>query len=135
MTYAPVAQAPIYGQTYQQFVAFLREPGEHAPLLSARQYAAALQIDLQDLADQARVHRNTIERAPASKGVQEYLRQALRVIKAATDLNGEVKSALFWYRNEPLATFGYKTAETLLTEGRADDVLQYMSSLESGASG
>jgi len=135
MAQSSLAAVPIYGQTYQQFVAFLREPGEAAPVLSPRQYVVALKIDLQDLADQARVHRNTIARAPHSKGVQDYLRQALRVIKAGTDLNGDVSDALFWYRTEPLAVFGYKTAETLVIEGRADDVLRYVGSLEAGAAG
>jgi len=72
-----------------------------------------LHIDLQMLAEQAHVHRNTIARAPGSPGVQGFLREALRIIKAATDLNGDINKALFWYRNEPLSVFGYKTAERL----------------------
>lgn len=132
---AVVMDAPIYGHTYAQFVAFLREPGEAAPVLSPKRYVAAMKIDLQDLADQARVHRNTIGRAPNSKAVQDFLRQTLRVIKAAVDLNGDVMNALFWYRNEPLAPFDYKTAETLVGEGRADDVVRYVSSLAAGAAG
>jgi hypothetical protein len=132
---AALMDAPHCGQTYAQFVAFLREPGEVAPVLSPKRYVAALKIDLQDLADQARVHRNTIGRAPNSKAVQDFLRQALRVIKAAVDLNGDVMEALFWFRNEPLAPFDYKTAETLVGEGRTDDVVRYVSSLEAGAAG
>jgi len=132
---AAVADAPFYGRTYQQFVTFLQEPGESAPVLSPKQYIAALKIDLQDLADQAHVHRNTIGRAPHSKAVQDYLRQTLRVIKAAVDLNGDVYNALFWYRNEPLAPFDYKTAETLVADGRADDVVRFVTSLQAGAAG
>lgn len=132
---ATLMDAPLYGHTYAQFVAFLREPGDVAPVLSPKRYVTALKIDLQDLADQARVHRNTIGRAPHSKAVQDFLRQTLRVIKAAVDLNGNVPNALFWYRNEPLAPFDYKTAETLVSEGRADDVVHYVSSLEAGAAG
>ncbi len=132
---AAVADAPLYGRTFQQFVMFLQEPGEIAPVLSPKQYAAALKIDLQDLADQAHVHRNTIGRAPHSKAVQEYLRQTLRVIKAAVDLNGDVYDALFWFRNEPLAPFDYKTAETLVADGRADDVVRFVTSLQAGAAG
>jgi len=130
-----VMDGPAYGHTYAQFVAYLREPGEVAPVLSPKRYATALQIDLQDLADQARVHRNTIGRAPNSKAVQDFLRQTLRVIKAAIDVNGDVVNALFWFRNEPLAPFAYKTAETLVGEGRTDDVVRYLSSLEAGAAG
>ena len=87
------------------------------------------------MAEQAHVHRNTIARAPASRGVQDYLRESLRVIKAATDVSGDVNKALFWYRNEPLSAFGFKTAETLVSAGRTEDVLKYVMSIEAGASG
>lgn len=43
--------------------------------------------------------------------------------------------ALFWYRNEPLSVFDYKTAERLVSEGRTDDVIRYISALEAGAAG
>lgn len=126
---------PMLGGTYQHFVEFLREPETSAPVLSPRRFCQALHIDLQDLAEQAHVHRNTISRAPGSRGVQDFLREALRAIKAATDLNGDLHKALFWYRNEPLAAFAYKTAERLVSEGRADDLLRYLASLEVGAAG
>ena len=69
------------------------------------------------------------------RGVQNFLREALRVIKAVADLTGDLNKALFWYCTEPLAVFGYKTAERLASEGRTDDVLRYVSSLEAGAAG
>ena len=91
-----------------------------------------MHIDIQTLAEQAKVQRNTITRAPGSRGVQDYLREALRVIKAANDLSGDLGKALFWYRNEPLSVFDYKTSERLVSEGRTDDVLRYVASLEAG---
>ena len=54
---------------------------------------------------------------------------------AANDLTGDVGRAIFWYRNEPLPPFNYKTAEQLVSEGRAEDVLRYVESLEAGAAG
>jgi hypothetical protein len=42
---------------------------------------------------------------------------------------------MFWYRNEPLPVFGYKTAEQLVSDGRAEDVIRYVVSLEAGAAG
>ena len=126
---------PKLGDTYEQFVDFLREADTLAPMFSPRRFCQALHIDLQNLAEQAHVHRNTIARAPGSRGVQDFLREALRAIKAATDVNGNLNNALFWYRNEPLAVFGYKTAERLVSEGRADDLLRYVASIEAGAAG
>lgn len=132
---AAVLEPPVLGSTFQHFVDFLRETDTPAPVLSPRRFSQAMHIDLQTLAEQAHVHRNTIARAPASRGVQDYLREALRIIKAATDLNGDLNKALFWYRNDPLSVFGYKTAERLVSEGRTDDLLRYIASLEVGAAG
>jgi len=121
--------------SFDRFMASLRDPEDPAPIVSARRFGEALHIDLQTLAQQAHVHRNTISRQPASESVQRLLRDALRVIRAGTDISGDVPKALFWYRNEPLPVFNYKTAEQLVSEGRADDVLRYVSSLETGAAG
>ena len=135
MADAAVLEPPVLGATFQHFVDFLRETDTPAPLLSPKRFSQAMHIDLQMLAEQAHVHRNTISRAPGSRGVQEFLREALRIIKAATDLNGDLNKALFWYRNEPLSVFGYKTAERLVSEGRTDDLLRYIASVEAGAAG
>ncbi|GJH36308.1 hypothetical protein CBA19CS91_26145 [Paraburkholderia hospita] len=35
-------------------------------------------------------------RQPASESVQRFLREALRVIRAATYISGDVNQALFW---------------------------------------
>ncbi|WP_186083576.1 antitoxin Xre/MbcA/ParS toxin-binding domain-containing protein [Burkholderia gladioli] len=121
--------------SFDVFFSALREPDTAAPILSARCYAAALNIDLQTLADQAHVHYDTVAHAPQSVGVQRFLREAVRVIHAATDQSGDVHRALFWYRNAPLPAFDYQTAESLVSAGRAEDVLRYVASLEAGAAG
>ena len=135
MADAAVLESTVLGGTFQHFVDFLREGDTPAPVLSPKRFSQAMHIDLQMLAEQAHVHRNTISRAPGSRGVQGFLREALRVIKAATDLNGDLNKALFWYRNEPLSVFGYKTAERLVSERRTDNLLRYMASIEAGAAG
>ncbi|RKP45275.1 DUF2384 domain-containing protein [Trinickia fusca] len=110
--------------SFEQFLNALRDPELPAPVVSARRFSEALNIDLQTLAKQAHVHRNTLSRMPASESVQRFLREALRVICAATDASGDVGRALFWYRNEPLSEFGYKTAEQLVSDGRTEEVLR-----------
>lgn len=67
--------------------------------------------------------------------VQKYLREAIRIIRVATDISEDVGITLFWYRNEPLPTFDYKTAEQLVSEGRVEDLLRYVVSLMAGADG
>ena len=124
-----------FSKNFEGFLEFLREKGAGASTLSPNRFSEVLNIDLQTLATQAHVHRNTLSRAPASESVQRFLREALRVIRAATDLTGDVDRAIFWYRNEPLPAFGYKTAESLVIEGRTEDLLRYVESLEAGAAG
>lgn len=123
------------GESFEQFMNSLRDPAFAAPIVSARRFSEALHIDMQTLAKQAGVHRNTLSRTPASESVQRFLREALRVIRAATDVHGCVKQALFWYRNEPLSEFEYMTAEQLVSGQRAEDVLRYIVSLETRAPG
>lgn len=127
MTSTPTS-APTAASSFDRFMLSLRDPDSDAPLISARRFAQALHIDLQTLAQQAHVHRNTISRLPESESVQTFLRQALRVICAATDVSSDVRDALFWYRNEPLAIFDYKTAEQLVSAQRTDDLLRYIAS-------
>jgi uncharacterized protein (DUF2384 family) len=59
----------------------------------------------------------------------------VRVLTAATEITGDDKRAAFLLRNEPLRAFGYKTADALIQEGRADDVIAYLESLAGGAAG
>ncbi|CAB3962206.1 MULTISPECIES: antitoxin Xre-like helix-turn-helix domain-containing protein [Burkholderia] len=120
---------------FDQFMESLRDRDSGAPIVSARRFAAALHIDMQTLSRLAHVHRNTLSRLAGSESVQKFLRDTLRIIRAATDISGDVQRALFWYRNEPLPTFDYKTAEQLVSEGRTEDLLRYVTSLEAGAAG
>ncbi len=118
---------------FEAFLESLRDAGAGATVLSPKRFSDALHIDLQTLATQARVHRNTVSRAPESESVQRFLREAVRVLRAATDLSGDLKRALFWYRNEPLQVFNYRTPEQLVSEGRTEDLLRYVESLQAGA--
>lgn len=127
--------APALSHGFDGLIDFLRDQDAGPSTLSPKRFSDVLSIDVQTLATQAHVHRNTISRAPASESVQKYLREALRVMRAAHDLTGDVARSIFWYRNEPLPPFGYKTAEQLVSEGRTEDVLRYLGSLEAGAAG
>lgn len=120
---------------FENFLSFLRASRGGASTLSPKRFSEALSIDFQTLARQSHVHRNTISRAPESESVQRFLREALRVLRAATDVSNNIDHAIFWYRNDPLPVFGYKTAEQLVTEGRTEELLRYIASLEAGAAG
>jgi len=60
-------------------------------------------------------------------------RTVQKVLAAATAVSGgDLEAAILWYRNELLAPFGYKTAESLVAEGRATDVLNLLESIQIG---
>lgn len=65
----------------------------------------------------------------------EYLRESSRVLTAATDLVGGASEAASWFRNHPISDFNGKTAEILVSEGRAEDVLRYIEMLSAGSAG
>ena len=63
------------------------------------------------------------------------MQDLVRVHAAASAMTGDSARAVFLMRNEPLRAFGYKTADTLIQEDRADAVIAYLESLAGGASG
>ena len=73
-----------------------------------------------------------IEKTPSSDCLQRYLRDASRVIAAAIKLVGD-KNAVFWFKNQPIEHFDYKLAETLVSEGRTEDLLCYIEQLAAGS--
>ena len=103
--------------------------------ISPELYAKKLALDKRRLAELAHVHRNTVGRMPKSPQLQKYLRESIRVLAAANDLVGSASKAAFWFRNQPLSDFSYKTAEVLVSEGRAEDVLRYIDMLSAGSAG
>jgi hypothetical protein len=100
---APIEKA----KGFEDFLERVREPGSSG-LLSPVRFSEVPSIDLVTLAAQAGVHRSTMRHAPDTESVQHFLRQTLRVIRAAYDLSGDLGKALFWYRNYPIREFGYR---------------------------
>lgn len=119
---------------FDLFLAELQEPGR--PVISPVRFAQRLNLEQQKLAELAHVHRNTVSRMPTSPRLQDFLRDAVRVITAAFNLVGNADRALYWFRSHPIREFDYKTPEVLVSEGRANVVIRYIESLEAaGASG
>jgi hypothetical protein len=65
--------------------------------------------------------------------IQSSTRLIQQVLAAATVVSGgDLEAAVLWYRNEPLAPFDSRTAEMLVAEGRAADVLNLLESFQAG---
>ena len=130
-----VVAIPVFERNFDQFLDYLQDIEAGTPSLSPRRYGQVLRLDMQTLAAQAHVHRNTISRAPDAESVQRYLRESVRVMRAAADVTGRVEKAIFCFKNNPLATFDYKTPQELVSEGRTEVLIRYIQSLQAGFAG
>jgi hypothetical protein len=110
-----------------------REPGQ--VLIGPERFAAALNLQLQELAQLAHVHRTTVSEAPSNARLQGFMRESLQVISAALEVAQDRDRAFFWYRNAPIPEFGHRTAEQLVADHKTDAVLAYLRSVRGGSTG
>ncbi len=121
-------------QPFDQFVHSLRAADDEMNISPTR-LAEAMGLTVKNLASIAGVHRNTISTLENSPKLQEALVDMIRVLSAATQLNGNVSNAIFWFRNIPIAEFDHLTPMQLVERGEAQAVIDYVQSLESGSVG
>lgn len=124
---------PVFDQNFDGFMNFLN--AEASPSISPRQFGLVFRVDMQTLAAQARVHRNTVRLAPDTETIQSYLRESVRVMRAAVDISGSIEKAIYWFKNHPLPTFDYKTPQVLVSEKRTEALIKYIQSLQAGFTG
>ncbi len=128
MTHAQLA----HSTAISGFVDSLQEP--RTPYISPKRLSQALGVKVANLAQLTGVHRNTL-RNPSSERLQGRMREMVKVISAATELTGDVDKAIYWYRNEPIADYGHRTAAELVADGKVEAVLAFIRDLENGARG
>mgnify|MGYP001150737855 CR=1 FL=1 len=116
------------------FAESFREPGQ--AYLSPRRVGNALGLQIQSVAERARVSRNTPTARPQSEILQQYLREVVRVLTAAEGAAGGDRSrAIFWFMNEPLQDLEYQTPDALVRAGKSHVLIDYIGSIIGGASG
>lgn len=102
-------------------------------ILSPAKFIEMMGLDIESFASNAHVHWRTVARSPGAESIQAHIRMNLEVLAAMAAVSGgALQDAVFWYRNEPLALFDYMTAEMLVAEGRAADVLNLLESYQAG---
>lgn len=118
---------------FSKFMEALQIPGTLS--LSSQVFTSVLRISMQQLAIFAGVHRSTLQRAPDNEQAQTFMRECLQVIRAAEDVTGDLPKAVYWFKNEPLRAFRYRTAEQVVAEGKTSNLLAYLESIEAGSQG
>ncbi len=114
------------------FVDSLQE--SRTPYISPKRLSKALGVNVANLAQLTGVHRNTL-RNPSSERLQGRMREMVKVISAATELTRDIDKTIYWYRNEPIADYGHRTAAELVADGQVEAVLAFIRDLENGARG
>ena len=86
------------------------------------------------LAETIGLKRETLYRAArlAAPKTQARTTEMLEIIGRIVDWAGGEKQAMAWYRAEPIAAFGGRTAEALVKEGRAAAVRDYLDHVATG---
>lgn len=75
------------------------------------------------------VYRVTRVSAPKT---QARATEMLEIVGRIADWAGGEKQAMAWYRAEPIAAFGGRTAESLVKEGKAAAVRDYLDHIATG---
>jgi hypothetical protein len=86
------------------------------------------------IAETIGVKRETIYRADRVRAPKTQARatEMLEIVGRIADWAGGEKQAMAWYRAEPIAAFGGRTAESLVKEGRAAAVRDYLDHVATG---
>lgn len=93
-----------------------------------------LRITRTELAIAAGLSRDAVSKVARrnSRAIQTRLRDLAEIINRVLPWAGSVPQAFAWYRAQSLPSFGDRTPEDLVKEGRAEAVKSYLSRLAVG---
>lgn len=96
--------------------------------------AAVLRITKTELALASGLSRDSVSKVARlnSRATQSRLRDMAEIIYRVTPWAGSLPQAFAWYRAQPLPSFGDRTPEDLVKEGRAEAVKAYLSRIAAG---
>lgn len=103
-------------------------------LVAAATLAKVLHITQSDLATVTGLSQDAVSKRARlkSRTTQARLKDTVEIINRVSQWAGGTGRAFAWFRSQPLPSFGDKTAEDLVKEGRADAVKAYLSRIADG---
>ncbi|WP_347985758.1 antitoxin Xre/MbcA/ParS toxin-binding domain-containing protein [Methylomonas sp. AM2-LC] len=113
---------------------FLHQVITDEGFVTANVLAKILHITQNDLADVTGLSRDSVSKKDRCKSrtTQARLRDTVEIINRVSEWSGGVGRAFAWFRSQPLPSFGDKTAEDLVKEGRAEAVKAYLARIADG---
>jgi uncharacterized protein (DUF2384 family) len=107
---------------------------DRAGKIAINRLADGFGMSKSQLAQTAGIARESLYRDQRSKApkTQGRLREMLEIISRVTEWAGGKEQAMAWYRAQPLSAFGGRTAESLVKEGKAAAVRDYLDHMALG---
>ncbi|MCR4377678.1 MAG: MbcA/ParS/Xre antitoxin family protein [Rhodospirillales bacterium] len=96
--------------------------------------AEIFHITKAELANATGLSRDAVSKTARldTRATQSRLLDTVQIVNRVLPWCGSVMQAYAWYRSQPLPSFGDKTAEDLVKEGRAEAVKSYLSRIAEG---
>jgi len=116
--------------TSANFVEHLAEP--NSVRLSPQRVAATLHVGMAELATIVGVSRATLGRRPPTSAADRALSPVARILIMAAEMSGTLERATLWFKHQPLPGWSGKTARDLVTQGAAQQVLDYLEATRAG---
>lgn len=103
-------------------------------LITTDRLAEVLHITKTELAKATGLSRDAVSKRDRrdARQTQTRLRDTVEIINRVTSWTGSTGRAFAWFRSQPLPSFGDRTAEDLVKDGRAQAVKDYLSRVAEG---
>lgn len=113
---------------------FLDDIIAHDNHISPAVLAERLRISRIELASALGLSRDAVSKSgrAAAPKTQSRMRDMIEIINRILPWSGSELAAFAWYRSQSLPSFGDKTAEELVGEGKAEAVKSYLSRIAEG---
>jgi inorganic triphosphatase YgiF len=103
-------------------------------MIETRRLSEHLRVTRSELALAAGLSRDAVSKSARleSPATQARLRDMVEIINRVMPWAGSLAQAFAWYRAQSLPSFGDRTAEELVKEGRAEAVKAYLARIAVG---
>jgi transcriptional regulator with XRE-family HTH domain len=107
---------------------------KETPSIDVEAVSLRLGISKRELAETAGLSANSLQRKERAQApaVVARIGEMAEIIHRVSEWAGSERQALAWYRAEPLPAFGGRTAESIIKDGKAAALRDYLDHLALG---